>query len=545
MLCIHEDDRRCAKTNLSVPQIGVGQIFLWLLLSLSATVSRAHEQFSARELTLTGIYGTSAHDDSVYCLVGAGACLVPRDKGLADVFIANWLTGHPNATVIPISIEAKVLPLRAPSRREIFVWLEDGPDSLSLSLVREGFFSAQAMTDMVAADQRMRAEMEKRRLQVPEENRPRRLISDSDYAEKMKQALVAEQDAKQHKKGIWADAATQPMDAFIADRMSHESFSAQDLYVSGTSAHRRGDPDLYCLAGGDACAFGMPMLIGVGNDVDFVSKWMASHPRATVIPISAESKKVFSARPPVHSTYIWIEDGHDSVNLSLVREGLYRAQAMIDMVDANRNFMEMFDDPRLASGRARILKEKAEEEAAQRLISDSDYADRMKHVAAAEQEAKQNKKGLWSDVEMKRWNPSTDAQMFRDYADHKSWFKNVASLVQADPRLAKLSRDQESWKRASSAGVSQEKIDQYVHLLEQLGANETLASVYGIGKACLITADIVVGLFDSGVIKGYVLAPADPHPLIKDLENWPKETADATTAYRSVADNWYLFEVHH
>lgn len=64
----------------------------------------------------------------------------------------------------------------------------------------------QRVTDMpekvFSNDQRMRAEMEKRRLQVPEENRPRRLISDSDYAEKMKQALVAEQDAKQHKKGI-------------------------------------------------------------------------------------------------------------------------------------------------------------------------------------------------------------------------------------------------------------------------------------------------------------------------------------------------------
>jgi hypothetical protein len=61
--------------------------------------------------------------------------------------------------------------------------------------------------------------------------------------------------------------------------------------------------------------------------------------------------------------------------------------------------------------------------------------------------------------------------------------------------LAELSRDPESWQRARKAGVFQEKIDQYVHLLEQLGANETSASVYGIGKACLITADIVVGLF--------------------------------------------------
>ena len=146
---------------------------------------------------------------------------------------------------------------------------------------------------------------------------------------------------------------------------------------------------------------------------------------------------------------------------------------------------------------------------------------------------------------MKRWNPPTDAQMQKDYADHKSWFKSVASLVQADPRLAEVSRDSESWKRAREAGVSQEKIDQYVHLLEQLDANETLASVYGIGKACLITADIVVGLFDNGVIKGYVLKPSDPSPLVEDLENWPKETADATTAYKPVADGWYLFEVHH
>jgi hypothetical protein len=194
-----------------VPRITVGQICLWLLLALSATSIQAQARFPARDLTIEGIYGTNAHDDSIYCLVGAGACLVPQDNGIADVFIANWLWAHPNATAIPISTEAKVLPLRAPSRREIFVWIEDGPDSLSLSLVREGFCAAQAMTDMVDADkrftdmqdkafsndQRMRTEMEKRRSQVPVENRPRRLIPDSDYAERMKQAMAAEQNAKQ------------------------------------------------------------------------------------------------------------------------------------------------------------------------------------------------------------------------------------------------------------------------------------------------------------------------------------------------------------
>jgi endonuclease YncB( thermonuclease family) len=543
----------------SAPRLNVGQICLWLLLALSATASRAQERFPASDLTIKGIYGTNAHDGSIYCLVGTGACLVPQDKGIADVFIANWLMAHPNATAIPISTEAKVLPLRAPSRREVFVWIDDGSDSLSLSLVREGVYSAQAMTDMVDADkrltdmqdkafsndQRMRTEMEKRRSQVPEENRPRRLIPDSDYAERMKHVVAAEQDAKQKKKGLWSDATTRPLDASIADRLSRESFPARDLYVSGISAHRLSDPDIYCLVGQDVCANGMSILVGVGNSVEFVAKWLATHPHATATPISVQSKKILLARPAVHSTYIWIEEGKDSVNASLVEEGFYRAQAMIDMVESSDNFMKMFDDPRLAIGRAQIEKERAEEQAPQRLISDSDYADRMKRLAAAEQDAKQNKRGLWSDAEMKRWTPPTDAQMLKDYSGHKSWFKNVVSLVDEEPRLAELSRDPESWKRARSVGVSQDKIDQYVHLLEQLGANETLASVYGLGRACLITADITVRLFDNGVIKGYVYAPSDPRPLVMDLENWPSDVANATTAYRPVADNWYLFETHH
>jgi hypothetical protein len=302
----------------SVPRLNVGQICLWLLLALSAIASQAQERIPASDLTFKGIYGTNTHDGSIYCLVGAGACLVPQDKGISDVFIANWLMAHPNATAIPISTEAKVLPLRAPSRREVFVWIEDGSDSLSLSLVREGFYSAQAMTDMVDADkrfsdmqdkafsndQRMRTEMEKRRSQVPEENRPRRLISDSDYAERMKHAMVAEQDAKQEKKGLWSDATTRPLDASISDRMSRESFPARDLYVSGISAHRLGDPDIYCLVGQDVCANGMSILVGVGNNVEFVTKWLTTHPHATATPISVQSKKILVARPAVHSTYI-------------------------------------------------------------------------------------------------------------------------------------------------------------------------------------------------------------------------------------------------
>src|SRR5260221_637592 len=247
----------------SVPRIAVGQICLWLLLALSATASHAQERFPARDLTMKGIYGTIPHDGSIYCLVGAGACLVPQDKGIADVFIANWFMAHPNATVIPISTEAKVLPLRAPPRREIFVWIEDGPDSLSLSLVREGFDSAQAMTDMVDADkrftdlqdkafsndQRMRTEIEKRRSQVPEENRPRRLIPDSDYAERMKQAMAAEEEAKQQKKELWSDAAKRQRNTPTADPLMLEDYSDHKSWFNNVASLINADPHLELFSG--------------------------------------------------------------------------------------------------------------------------------------------------------------------------------------------------------------------------------------------------------------------------------------------------------
>jgi hypothetical protein len=58
-------------------------------------------------------------------------------------------------------------------------------------------------------------------------------------------------------------------------------------------------------------------------------------------------------------------------------------------------------------------------------------------------------------------------------------------------------------------------------------------------------AAILYGLFDNGIIKGYVFSPANPQPLVHDLEHWTPDIADATTAYRLIGDNCYLFVVRH
>ncbi len=80
--------------------------------------------------------------------------------------------------------------------------------------------------------------------------------------------------------------------------------------------------------------------------------------------------------------------------------------------------------------------------------------------------------------------------------------------------------------------------------MKQLGANRELTGVYGIGVACLVTADIVYGIFDTGVIKGYVLSPFDPRPLLDDLDHSPDDVT-ASTVYRRIDDRWYLFVVQH
>jgi hypothetical protein len=133
-----------------------------------------------------------------------------------------------------------------------------------------------------------------------------------------------------------------------------------------------------------------------------------------------------------------------------------------------------------------------------------------------------------------------EARTFAHRVAAVTWDKH-REVVLEDP----VSRDPKSWKLVSDVGVPQAKIDEYVRLLAKLDANETLAGVYGLGKASLIAADITYGLFDNGIIKGCVLLPSDPRPVVADLDNWPPEAANATTAFKALSDNWYLFELHH
>jgi hypothetical protein len=334
-----------------------------------------------------------------------------------------------------------------------------------------------------------------------------------------------------------------PLILLIAARAhsAQAPFPVRDLTVDGIYATRSGDPAEYCLLGARACLFRLPH--NPWTEDSLMDSWRTAHPNAQVMSISEEGTTLLRHGRPVRQVYVWIEDGPDSLNVALIREGRYAATVMIDMVEVAQRTLDEAD----ADARQQLEQERAQvsaENQPHRLITDSDYAAKMQLVMQAEQDAKRNQKGLWSDEGLKGRSPPKDRYLMSIFADHPDWFHTIANLVRADPRFLEINQEPPTWDRARDAGLPPTEIALYVDVLQKLDANQETVGVDGLGRACLIMADITYGLFDNGVIKGYVWSPSNLAPSVEDLDQW-RSSSTTTTAYRRIADDWYLFELVH
>jgi hypothetical protein len=127
------------------------------------------------------------------------------------------------------------------------------------------------------------------------------------------------------------------------------------------------------------------VLIGGGWSTNFISAWLVKHPAATVKPISR--MVMFGNRgKDERIEYIWMEDGEASLNVDLVRAGLYPAPAMADMVDFRKQLDEVLKEPSIAAQISQLDKQHPEAPQAsslpkpERLISDGDYKQRMQRA---------------------------------------------------------------------------------------------------------------------------------------------------------------------
>jgi hypothetical protein len=174
------------------------------------------------------------------------------------------------------------------------------------------------------------------------------------------------------------------------NRVEARDFKFHDIFAS-----KQGDKRIYVLLGGG-------FITGVSSDESsaFISGWLAAHPAATITQIS----RMYSTNTKTLQTseidYIWVEDGEHSLNVDMVRAGLFPGAAMYDMVDNLNGLNRLLEDPKLADVQAQIEKERAAtpQDRTERLIAEDDYRARIRRIDAAESQARAQKLGVWSDA---------------------------------------------------------------------------------------------------------------------------------------------------
>jgi hypothetical protein len=169
-----------------------------------------------------------------------------------------------------------------------------------------------------------------------------------------------------------------------------KEFSFQEIFAT-----RKDDGREYIVLGS-----GWLRTIQSGNPGQFISSWLAAHPAASIKPISRMGMTNTKSKHTDELVYIWVEDGEVSLNVDLVRAGIFPGAVMADMVDNYNGLTEQLKRPELAFAKAQIEKERAEapQDRPQRLISDDQYQLFAHRIELAEDQARAEKLGIWSDA---------------------------------------------------------------------------------------------------------------------------------------------------
>jgi len=176
---------------------------------------------------------------------------------------------------------------------------------------------------------------------------------------------------------------------------AQEGGTARAMSFKDIFASRQNDTSTYVLLGA-----GWLRTIRFGDPGQFVSTWLTAHPNAVITPISRMFATNTRTRETRHIVYIWVEDEGASLNVDMVRAGMFPGGVMTDMVDNLQGLNELLERPELATTKTLIEKqrEQAPQDRSERLLTDEDYHLRMRRVEAAETEARQAKVGIWSDA---------------------------------------------------------------------------------------------------------------------------------------------------
>jgi hypothetical protein len=176
---------------------------------------------------------------------------------------------------------------------------------------------------------------------------------------------------------------------------AHDVTAAQEFAFQEIFATRKDDVREYIVLGS-----GWLRPIQSGNPGQFISSWLAAHPAASIKLVSRMGVTNTKSKRTEELVYIWVEDGEMSLNVDLVRAGIFPGAVMADMVDNFNGLTKQLKNSELAFAKAQIEKETAEapQDLPQRLISEDQYKRFAHRIDVAENQARAEKVGIWSDA---------------------------------------------------------------------------------------------------------------------------------------------------
>ncbi len=148
------------------------------------------DELTAKDLKFESIFGAKDKKSyKIYSLLGTGFFKTPSSAN-SDRLITKWLNNHPDGKIIPVSTFENFT----------YCWIVDGKDTINNYLIRNGCFPGGTMQRPETYEE-MSPEMKKNW----GEFNMKVYIDKKSYENFLKQIQAAENYAKTHKLGIWAE----------------------------------------------------------------------------------------------------------------------------------------------------------------------------------------------------------------------------------------------------------------------------------------------------------------------------------------------------
>jgi hypothetical protein len=134
----------------------------------------------------------------------------------------------------------------------------------------------------------------------------------------------------------------------------------------------------------------------------------------------------------------------------------------------------------------------------------------------------------------------SDEGLIATFQKHRETFEKLHQMITADSNLHRVDYDWTDPGDPASVGVSPERIEEYRHLLQDVGCRRGFCAYPGRPGIYFISA--AHGLVVGGGSQGFYYSERTPNPLVTNTAAYyPTQQPDSYTVFRHIDGHWYVY----